>query len=412
MGRHKLRLTIALAATACLIGNVDFATAAKFGINFSDDTEGWGPYYLNGGSAHGAPAYESAFGVPAADWYEPQNVANTYQLPGSPASESFHTAAMGPGSVNITFDSNHGWPGREAYGLSAYGFANANSYVMQVDEQGNKLLDANGHYIPVRDANNNFIPAPDNGIPPSGEYAILAGSLWGTSENEYQPEPLNPVPWPERPIIVKITGLSSIATSYKVTLYASSQHPLLDGFTPGVATDSNSTTETIEFTLFEERPSYWSLTTPDPANPYISVGGHADGVVNFSGDTLTITLTGGNEYVDDDGFQRRTALSGVVIDYEPTFAGLTGDYNGDLAVDGADFLLWQKTYGNTVPNSDGADGSGNGLIDAADLTLWKSAFGGGSQISAGAAVPEPAAIAVAIVALTSTVVICRQRVAG
>lgn len=409
MGRQKLRLKIALATTACLIGGADFASAAKFGINFSDDTQGWGPYYLNGGSAHGAPAYESAFGVPAADWYEPPNVANTYQLPGAPASESFHTAAMGPGSVNITFDSNHGWPGRDAYGLSAYGFANANSFVMQVDENGEKLLDAEGNWIPVRDENNAVVLAPDNGIPPSGEYAVLAGSLWGTSEGEYIG---TSDPWPERPIIVKITGLSSIATSYKVTLYASSQHPRLDGFTPAVVTDSNSTTETIDFTLFEERPSYWSIMTPNPANPYVSVGGHADGAVAFDGDTLTITLTGGNEYVDDEGFQRRTALAGVVVDYEPKFAGVTGDYNGDLAVDGADFLLWQRTLGNSVTPSAGADGSGNGLIDVDDLTLWKSAYGGGSQISAGAAVPEPAALVVALAALTSTVVVSRRRLVG
>jgi hypothetical protein len=56
-----------------------------------------------------------------------------------------------------------------------------------------------------------------------------------------------------------------------------------------------------------------------------------------------------------------------------------GDFNDDGAVDGADFLVWQRGVGTT--------------FDAADLADWKANFGttGGGPLvgAAGAAVPEP-----------------------
>jgi hypothetical protein len=53
----------------------------------------------------------------------------------------------------------------------------------------------------------------------------------------------------------------------------------------------------------------------------------------------------------------------------------SGDFNGDSAVDGADFLQWQRTFNTAVAGGTGADGSGNGVVDAADLNLWKANYG-------------------------------------
>jgi hypothetical protein len=50
---------------------------------------------------------------------------------------------------------------------------------------------------------------------------------------------------------------------------------------------------------------------------------------------------------------------------------IAGDYSNDAAVDGADFLTWQRSLGSKDPSSDG-DAGGN--VDAADLSIWKAHF--------------------------------------
>lgn len=58
---------------------------------------------------------------------------------------------------------------------------------------------------------------------------------------------------------------------------------------------------------------------------------------------------------------------------------VAGDYDEDGDVDGADFLVWQRTLGAAAtPNGSGADGSSNGVVDAADLGIWSANFGAAS----------------------------------
>jgi len=54
---------------------------------------------------------------------------------------------------------------------------------------------------------------------------------------------------------------------------------------------------------------------------------------------------------------------------------LPGDYNQDSSVEAADFVLWRKTLGASVPNFSGADGSGNGVVGAEDYGVWATNFG-------------------------------------
>jgi hypothetical protein len=86
----------------------------------------------------------------------------------------------------------------------------------------------------------------------------------------------------------------------------------------------------------------------------------------------------------------------------PTFTPNAADYDDDGDVDGADFLVWQRTLGATVTPGTGADGSNNGTVDAADLTRWKTNFG--SATAAAAAVPEPAGLALVILAMAPILV--------
>ena len=80
---------------------------------------------------------------------------------------------------------------------------------------------------------------------------------------------------------------------------------------------------------------------------------------------------------------------------------LTGDYNANGAVDAADYVLWRDTLGSTT--SLAADGDRNGTVDNADYDVWRANFSASVHTStpgAASGVPEPAAIALAALAVT------------
>lgn len=117
-----------------------------------------------------------------------------------------------------------------------------------------------------------------------------------------------------------------------------------------------------------------------------------------------VSLTAGALSLSDFGFEYKLStgevMDGVVkFGAIPTFTPNAGDYNSDGRVDGNDFLAWQRTFGNSVAQGTGADGSGNGIIDASDLTVWKNNFGNVVASTATAAVPEPASLGSLLVAV-------------
>lgn len=78
------------------------------------------------------------------------------------------------------------------------------------------------------------------------------------------------------------------------------------------------------------------------------------------------------------------------------------DYNSNGVVDGADYVLYRKTLGQTGANLF-ADGNLNREIEAADYSLWRAHFGESAVIGSGAGisaaqVPEPASLALIIAA--------------
>ncbi|MBA4106006.1 MAG: hypothetical protein C0485_09630 [Pirellula sp.] len=89
------------------------------------------------------------------------------------------------------------------------------------------------------------------------------------------------------------------------------------------------------------------------------------------------------------GYETEPGLDIVAGDTGPVAP--SADYNDDGKIDGADFLLWQRTFGNSVTAFSGADGNGNGVVDGPDLTLWKGGFGSATVAGqvATAVVPEP-----------------------
>ena len=82
-------------------------------------------------------------------------------------------------------------------------------------------------------------------------------------------------------------------------------------------------------------------------------------------------------------------------------AAFAGDFDASGAVDGGDFMLWQRTLGATGAYPL-ADGTLDGVVDIADLVLWQSQYGepliGDSSI---AAVPEPSSLVAAACVLAA-----------
>ncbi|MEO2047541.1 MAG: hypothetical protein ABGX16_13325 [Pirellulales bacterium] len=55
----------------------------------------------------------------------------------------------------------------------------------------------------------------------------------------------------------------------------------------------------------------------------------------------------------------------------------SADFDGDGAIDGYDFLTWQRGFGIPVPDATQSDGDANHdqTVDGADLTVWQDQFG-------------------------------------
>ncbi len=112
------------------------------------------------------------------------------------------------------------------------------------------------------------------------------------------------------------------------------------------------------------------------------------GTVTFSGNTtatVNYDLLTGDVFLDN--FQR-------------TVLNVPGDYNGNQVVDAADYTIFRDTLGSTTDLRANGDNTGAsaGRIDQADYTFWRNRFGNtmSAGIAASAAVPEPRALAIAI----------------
>lgn len=70
----------------------------------------------------------------------------------------------------------------------------------------------------------------------------------------------------------------------------------------------------------------------------------------------------------------------------------SGDFNGDGAIDAADYTIWRDTVGS---GSDfRADANGDLAVDEADYSIWRATYGDTTSVS----VPEPVGIAPSAIA--------------
>ena len=87
-------------------------------------------------------------------------------------------------------------------------------------------------------------------------------------------------------------------------------------------------------------------------------------------------------------FEANYTVSSVMVGSAADFFGLTGDFNADGAVNGLDFLAWQR---GQSPNP----------LSASDLADWQSNYGTGSLVASSVAVPEPTSLALFLFAVAA-----------
>jgi arylsulfatase A-like enzyme len=90
------------------------------------------------------------------------------------------------------------------------------------------------------------------------------------------------------------------------------------------------------------------------------------------------------------------------LKYDGTSARLlvtiSGDYNGDGAIDAADYTVWRDMSGLAVSANTRADGNGDGVVDQLDYAIWSQHFGQTTAFdSAATATPEPSGATLTIV---------------
>jgi hypothetical protein len=86
------------------------------------------------------------------------------------------------------------------------------------------------------------------------------------------------------------------------------------------------------------------------------------------------------------------------------------DFNGNMLVDAADYVIWRKNSGLTGSGTRATgDANGDMNVNQVDYDLWKAAFGSTITGGVGAAVPEPASALLSMFAAMGTLVTRRRR---
>ncbi len=142
----------------------------------------------------------------------------------------------------------------------------------------------------------------------------------------------------------------------------------------------------------------WADVYPDDyAGQYVDITGVPDGQYWLETEVDPLNLL-----QESNNSNNTTRVLVNLVVPEPTI--MPGDFNQDDLIDAADYVVWRKMLGRTVPRGTSADGDGDGLIELEDLDVWRAEFGTTASGS-GSVVPEPSAGLI----LLGLVACCRVR---
>ena len=131
-----------------------------------------------------------------------------------------------------------------------------------------------------------------------------------------------------------------------------------------------------------------AVFAPNGSTPLGSANLTGNGGVEMLSD---VELTSpGTYFVRVRGSSNNVQLYELKLSAALFLIALAGDYNGDGAVDAADYVVWRQSVGQ-IGSGLAADGNGNGTVDFSDYDIWKANFGkaAGAGNALIAVVPEP-----------------------
>lgn len=177
--------------------------------------------------------------------------------------------------------------------------------------------------------------------------------------------------------------------------------------------------QTYDFTFYasrlgvsDNRETQYDVAGLNQGTDFLNTSGNVNKIAQVldiqpdpSGE-ITLTIQKGPNNDNSNGFFYLGAM-------DITSSGvMTGDFDGDDDVDGADFLAWQAGFGiNEGATLSQGDANGDGAVNAADLAIWESQYGTSSGLGALSmapqVLPEPASFALIVFGFASLLTLAR-----
>lgn len=196
-----------------------------------------------------------------------------------------------------------------------------------------------------------------------------------------------------RLVLQNVGSGSVVMTEYRVSSDAAGLEPdewlsIADNY------DVDGDQSVDPFSIWQETSATSTLLSEEDPNGI--------GAVFAPGQTIDLGIVSSGGPAEDTLVE--VILDGGVLRLPAIYQNLgpdpeSADFNGDLAVDGIDFLILQQGFGSGTTFEQG-DADEDGNVDQDDLRIWEQLYGSTISLpsATAAAVPEPVPLAIALAA--------------